>query len=300
MSNSERISIPLLATMAADYGWPLRLVEMAAANAIRLEYLDRDMLAEADVNLTLGTLAVRRRNGGGPHGQWVDIDSPLLPTRRDIIHTMDLLQFGDGAPGRVVEATVQEHSPQGVIYRLGESRRILVPTDLLSVQDTFKRPDVGTKQILVMLAGTDTSTGCRMATRRGKEFVASVMEEFHPQCVSGIWTGASNSWAVIRMKPAHVSTWLEKGGINMKAMQQLLGLKRITLVPEGDGATPLERADNEIRHFVNNAWKACIVRHLTPEKVVIYTPLDDQDPKKIRTFTSMLSKIVSNRTIEVK
>lgn len=295
-----RLDIPALRAIAAEFGWAPRLLEMAVANAIRLAYLDRNMLAEADVNLHLGTISVRRRNGGGPKGHWVDIEAPLLPNRAQLVHTMELMQYGDGAPGRVLEGEVAGFQQGGVIYKLRENRQVLVPENLLSVSDTFTKPAMGTRQIVALIASTDEASGMRLATRRGREFVASVMEEFHPGCVSGVWTGASNSWAVIRMRPEHVSTWLEKGGVNMKHMQSMLGLKRITLLPEGRGNTPEEAADNEIKHFVNNAWKACIIREMTPTRLLIYTPLDDQNPKKIRTFTSMLKKIAAPRDVQVK
>lgn len=300
MSQKKRLSVTDLPVMEAEFGWDRRRLEIAMENAIRLAYLDRNMIAEADVNITYGTLAVRRRNGAGPKGEWVDIDSPLVPTRNELILTMEMMQYGDGAPGRVVEGVVESLRPDGIVYGMRDNRKVVVPDNLLSVHDTYNKPAVGTKQVLALIAGKDPATGFRLATRRGREFVASVLEEFQPECVSGVWTGASNSWAVIRMKPQNVSQWLENGGMNMKAMQALLGLKRITLIPEGKGETDEERFENELKNFVNNAWKDCLVRRITPEEVTVYTPIHDQDPKKLRTFTSMLKKIVPERNIVVK
>lgn len=298
--NKQRLSVVDLIPLIAEYGWTPRRMELAMATAIRLAYLDRNMLAEVDVNIALNSVAVRRRNGGGSKGGWVDIAKPLMPTRNGLLLTMEMMQYGDGAPGRVVEGVVREVLPQGVVYGLRDNRTVLVPANLMSVNDTFQAPAVGTKQVLALVTGTDESTGHRMATRRGREFVASVLEEFHPHCVTGVWTGASNSWAVIRMSADDVTAWLEKGGINLKTIQALLGLKRITLMPEGKGNTPEERFENELKHFVNNAWKACLVRRITPEEITVYTPMDDQDPKKLRTFTSMLKKIVPDRNVVVK
>lgn len=285
--------------LGADYGWPERQLEMAMATTIRLMYLDQGMLAEVEVNLPEQSIAVRRRNGQGRTGHWVDIGKPLIPATAHILATMHLMQYGDGAPGRVLEGTVSGYRQGGVLYRIKPDKTVLIPENLLSVVDSFKPPAVGTSQILALLAGVDEGSGLRLATRRGREFIASVLEMYYPECVSGIWTGASNSWAVIRMKPEHVTAWLEKGGINLKTMQQILGLKRITLLPEGRGNTPQECADNELKHFVNNAWKACRIMELTPERVVINTPLDDQDPKKLRTFTAMVQKIVTDRDVKV-
>ncbi len=300
MSKKTRLTLPELQAMEAELGWPRRKVELAMETAIRLAYLDRNMVAEADCNLTHQTLAVRRRNGAGPKGEWVDIASPLIPNRSELILTMEMMQYGDGAPGRVVEGVVEELRPDGIVYGMRDNRKVVVPENLLSVNDTYNKPSLGTKQVLALIAGKDEATGHRLASRRGKEFVASVLEEFQPDCVSGVWTGASNSWAVIRMSAANVSNWLENGGMNMKAMQALLGLKRITLMPEGKGESEEERFENELKHFVNNAWKDCLVRRITPEEVTVYTPIHDQDPKKLRTFTSMLKKIIPDRNVVVK
>ena len=92
-----------------------------------------------------------------------------------------------------------------------------------------------------------------------------------------------------------MSTWLENGGVNVKHLQEVCGLRRITLLPEGQGETEQECKDNEIKHFINNAWKACKIAELEPEKIVLHTPVDKQDPRKLRTFASMLQKIAPER-----
>jgi hypothetical protein len=107
--------------------------------------------------------------------------------------------------------------------------------------------------------------------------------------------GASNSWAVIRMLPDVMTQWLENGGVNVRHLQKVLGIRRITLIPQGQSENEQENLDSEIRHFVNNAWKACRIEQLAPDRIVIHTPLDSNDPRKLRTFTSMLKKIAPER-----
>ncbi|MBI1308512.1 MAG: hypothetical protein GC129_01460 [Proteobacteria bacterium] len=289
------VDIPTIKKIGEEYGWTERQLELALANAIRLSYVDRGMLVEVDVNLDLADITVRRRNGFGEHGVWVDINNPILPTTKQLITTMELMQWGDGAPGRILEAEVAGFRDAGIIYRIQDDKFVFIPENLLSVMDFHEKPPVGTRQVVAMCASVEPVSKMRIATRRGKEFVAAVTEEYYPDCITAIWMGASNSWAVIRMKPEHMSAWLEKDGINVKHLQTILGLRRITLIPDGKGETDQEKRDNEIKHFVNNAWKACKIQSLEPNRIIIHTPLEQQDPRKLRTFQSMLQKIAPER-----
>lgn len=281
--------------LGQEYGWTERMMEMALENAIRLAYVDRQMIAEVDVNLAEGSISVRRRSGEAEHGVWIDVNNPVLPSVKSFVATMELMQWGDGAPGRLLEAEVAGFRDGGIIYRLPEDRFVFVPENLMSVADFHTPPKVGDKQVVAMCASQDDVSKMRIATRRGKEFVSAVTEEYYPDCISGIWMGASNSWAVIRMAAEHMSAWLEKDGINVKHLQTVCGLRRITLIPEGKGETELEKRNSEIKHFVNNAWKACKIEELSAERIVIHKPLDKPDPRKERTFASMLHKLAPER-----
>ncbi len=281
--------------LGSEYGWTQRQLEMALANAIRLAYVDRDMLVEVDVNFEFESISVRRRNGFAEHGVWIEISNPILPNLKAFMATMELMQFGDGAPGRIIEGEVAGFRDGGIIYRLPEDKFVFVPENLISVMDFHTKPPVGTRQVLAMCASIDTPSKMRVATRRGKEFVSAVTEEYYPECITGIWMGASNSWSVIRMQPDHMSAWLEKDGVNVKHLQTVLGLRRITLIPDGKGESEQEKRDSEVKHFVNNAWKACKIAALEPDRIVIHTPIDKPDPRKLRTFASMLQKLAPER-----
>lgn len=276
-----------------EYGWDDRTIEETLAHAIRLCYAERGMLAEVDVDMASGSVVARRRAGEADRGVWIDIEKPLMPTVKMFINVMEMRQWGDGAPGRILEGEVSGYRDGGVLYRV-LSQFVVVPENLLSVADYQKKPAINTKQVIVLCASKD-QYNMRMATRRGKEFVAAVMECYYPDCVSGIWMGASNSWAVIRMKPDVMSKWLENDGVNVKYLQNELGLRRITLLPEGVGETEQDRADSEVKHFVNNAWRKCKIAELSPRRIVLHTPLDEADPRKLRTFCSMLQKIAPER-----
>ena len=287
-------NIETVRLIGEEYGWTEAQIEQALASAIRLCYAEKDMLVEVDVNLKEQTIATRRRNGYGDRGVWIDIRDPLMPSVNMFMQIMEIHQWGDGAPGRVLEGEVAGYRDGGIFYRVG-TKHVYIPENLLSVMDFHEKPALGTKQVLTLCASRDGVAGMRVGTRRGKEFVAAVMECYYPECISGIWMGASNSWAVIRMTSEHMSMWLENGGVNVRHLQNILGVRRITLLPEGEGETEEEMRANEIRHFVNNAWQACRVASITEDRIVIHTPIDNQDPRKVRTFTSMLKKIAPER-----
>ncbi|MFZ2620403.1 MAG: hypothetical protein WAX89_05965 [Alphaproteobacteria bacterium] len=277
-----------------EYGWSEQQLEHALANAIRLVYVERDELVEIDVNFDLGSITGRRRTGFGDHGTWTDIGRIMLPTTKQFIEVMEMMQWGDGAPGRIMEGEVAGFRDNGIIYRVQENL-VYIPENLVSVMDFHDRPAIGTRQVVALCASLDPVSKMRVGSRRGKEFVLGVTEAYFSDCVTGLWMGASNSWAVIRMEAEDMSTWLENGGINVKHLQQVCGLRRITLLPAGKGEDEQECKDNEIKHFVNNAWKACKIAVLEPDRIVIHTPMDQQDPRKLRTFASMLKKIAPER-----
>lgn len=287
-------NIEAVKAIGGEYGWSDAQIEQALASAIRLCYAEKDMLVEVDVNLAENTIAARRRNGYADRGVWIDIREPIMPSLNMFMEVMEIHQWGDGAPGRVLEGDVAGYRDGGVFYRVG-SKMVFIPENLLSVMDYHNKPPLGSTQVMTLCAVRDPIAGMRTCTRRGKEFVAAVMECYYPNCISGIWMGASNSWAVIRMRAEDMSAWLENGGVNVKHLQTILGVRRITLLPEGRGDTEQDRKDNEVRHFVNNAWRACRIQSLTDDRIVIHTPIDSNDPRKLRTFCSMLQKIAPER-----
>jgi hypothetical protein len=87
------VDIQTIRKIGEEFGWTERQLELALANAIRLSYVDRAMLVEVDVNLELAAITVRRRSGFGEHGVWIDINNPILPSTKQLIGTMELMQW---------------------------------------------------------------------------------------------------------------------------------------------------------------------------------------------------------------
>ena len=287
-------NLEYISTLGKEYGWEDRTIEEALANAIRLCYAEKGMLVEADVNMEMGTIACRRRNGEGERGLWVDIRDPLMPSGKMFMQVIQMQQWGDGSPGRVMEGIVTGYRDGGVIYRVSHNM-VFIPEALLSVADFHQRPQLGAEQALSLIASKDNASGLRMGSRRGHEFVAAVMECYYPECVTGIWMGASNAWAVIRMDPDVMGEWLENEGMNLKHLQEVLGIRRITLIPAGQSEDEQENKDTELKHFINNAWRACRIVEMAPGRIVLHTPIETNDPRKLRTFASMLEKIAPER-----
>tara|TARA_Y100000590_G_C15563106_1_gene955561 strand:+ start:129 stop:1019 length:891 start_codon:yes stop_codon:yes gene_type:complete len=292
------INLEAVKKIGEEYGWEDRLLEDTLANAIRMCYAEKGMHAEVDVNMKEGTIAARRRSGVADRGVWIDIDKPLMPSMKMFMSIMEQQQWGKGDAGRILEAEVAGYRDGGVIYR-ASGQFVVIPENLLSVADYRKRPDIGEKQVIVLCSSKDKH-GLKTATRRGKEFVGAVMECYYPDCISGLWMGASNSWAVIKMSQEHMDNWTAEEGANLRYLQKVLGIRRITLVPESVAETDQERKDQELISFINSAWKNCEVSKLEPANVTINLPLDAPvDPRKLRTFTSMLKKISPEREFEV-
>lgn len=292
------INLEAVKKIGEEYGWEDRLLEDALANAIRNCYAEKGMLAEVDVNIKEGTIAARRRSGAGDRGVWIDIDKPLMPSMKMFMAIMEEQQWGKGDAGRILEAEVAGYRDGGVIYR-ASGQFVIVPENLLSVADYRKRPTIGEKQVIVLCSSKDKH-GLRSATRRGKEFVGAVMECYYPDCISGLWMGASNSWAVIKMSKEHMEEWTAEEGANLRYLQKILGIRRITLIPESEAETEQLRKDEELASFIQSAWKGCEISKLTASNGVINLPLDQEiDPRKLRTFSSMLKKVDPEREFEI-
>lgn len=292
------INLEAVKKIGEEYGWEDRLLEDTLANAIRLCYAEKNQHAEVDVNMKNGTIAVRRRSGIADRGVWIDIDKPLMPSMKMFLSIMEQQQWGKGDAGRILEAEVAGIRDGGVIYRVS-GQFVIVPENLLSVSDFRKRPELGEKQVIVLCSSKD-KYNMKTATRRGKEFVGAVMECYYPNCISGLWMGASNSWAVIKMSKEHMEEWTSQEGANLRYLQKILGIRRITLIPESEAESLQERNDEELVSFINSAWKNCEVSKMDSNNVTINLPLDAPvDPRKLRTFTSMLKKVSPEREFEV-
>jgi hypothetical protein len=292
------INLEAVKKIGDEYGWTDRQLEETLANAIRLCYAEKGQHAEVDVNMMNGTIAVRRRSGVGDRGVWIDIEKPLMPSMKMFLSVMEQQQWGKGDAGRILEGEVAGYRDGGVLYRVS-GQFVTVPENLLSVADYKKRPDIGDKQVIVLCSSKD-KYNMKTATRRGKEFVGAVMECYYPSCISALWMGASNSWAVIRMSKDHMDEWTADEGQNLRFIQGVLGIRRITIIPESEAETEQERRDEELQSFIASAEKHCEVSKLEPTNVTINLPLDAPiDPRRLRTFVSMLKKVSPEREFEI-
>jgi len=196
---------------------------------------------------------------------------------------------------RVLQATVEEHLQHGIVYATA-NQRLIIPSDLMAVADVCAPPTTGTAQSVALLSSRDPRTGLQRASRRGAEFVSGVLEHFDPGCVEGTWVGASNSWAVVKMDPHHKAAWLEVGGTKARAVQSILGLKRLSIFEAGQGSTDAQRVENELRHVLSCIWTHARLLSLEENRAVITAPRDETHT---RAALPMLRKIMPGLSIEL-
>lgn len=184
--------------------------------------------------------------------------SHLQPTLQ---HAALQYHHSDHMPGAVIHAAVLERHEHGTAFT-ADGHRFLIPTELLASLDTETIPPPGASQVIAVLAKSDPVTGYRHATRRGAAFIAGVFDTYLPNALSGAWVGASSSWGVVRMPDKIISHCLEAGGVKIRALQAIVGLKRLSLIPDGEGDTPEEREADCLRHCLGVVWpEAKILAH---------------------------------------
>jgi hypothetical protein len=198
------------------------------------------------------------------------------------------LEFPDHFASRVQHGVIIDRLEHGVLYAT-QSQRLVVPNNLLASTDAqAPHPPMGSSQLLSLLSSRDPVTGHMRATRRGSLFITGVFELHLPGCVTGAWTGASQSWGIVRMSSEHKGAWLEMGGMKMRAMQTMLGLKRLSLYQTGTGDTPDECAINEFRHLINSIWSEARILSFNAKQAVLKAR---SDIPRHRAALAVLAKV---------
>lgn len=197
-------------------------------------------------------------------------------------------EYEDHFASRIQNGVVIDRLEHGVLYAT-QSQRLLVPNDLLAATDTQAHPPpMGSSQLLSLLSSRDAATGHLRGSRRGSLFITGVFEYHLPGCVSGAWTGASHSWGIVRMSSEHKTAWLEMRGMKLRALQTILGLKRLSLYQTGTGDTAEDRALNEFRHLINAIYPEARIIFFDGQEVVLKAQYDV--PRR-RATEALLAKI---------
>lgn len=193
----------------------------------------------------------------------------------------------DHTGSRIQTGVLTQALPHGVIYKTAADL-LFMPTDLRAFTDAFTRPPAGSSHLIAQLSSIDPETGLTRATRRGATFITGVFEAHLPGCVSGAWVGASNSWGIVKMPQADKTAWLEHGGMKIRAMQSILGLKRLSVFQSGIGPTPDEREANEFRHLISSIWSPARIVSFGPDATTLRVPANSPSE---RAALSVLQKI---------
>lgn len=198
------------------------------------------------------------------------------------------LEYPDHFASRVQHGVIIDRLEHGVLYAT-QSQRLLVPNELLASADTLTDPPpIGSSQMLSLLSSRDAITGHMRGSRRGSLFITGVFEYHLPGCVTGAWTGASHSWGIVRMSSEHKHAWLEMGGMKLRALQTMLGLRRLSLYQTGTGDTAEDRALNEFRHLISAIYPEARIIHFDGQETVLKA---QHDVPRRRAAKAVLAKI---------
>lgn len=198
------------------------------------------------------------------------------------------LEYPDHFASRVQHGVIIDRLAHGVLYAT-QTQRLLVPNDLLASADTLTDPPpVGSSQLLSLLSTRDAITGHMRGSRRGSLFITGVFEYHLPGCVTGAWTGASQSWGIVRMSAANRTAWLEMRGMKLRAVQTMLGLRRLSLYQTGSGDTTEERALSEFRHLISAIYPEARIIHFDGKETVLKA---QHDVPRQRATEAVLAKI---------
>jgi hypothetical protein len=214
-----------------------------------------------------------------------------LQTVPDTAH----LEYPDHFASRVHHGVIIDRLEHGTVFAT-QSQRLLVPNDLLASTDAITPPENGTTQLISLLSSRDPQTGYFRATRRGSPFITGVFERHYPGCVAGAWDGASHSWGILKMTPEHKAAWLELGGTKMRAMQAMLGLKRLSIFATGNGNSPEEIAASEFRNIITCIWTHARIVAFDGASATIKAP---HNPPQVRGALAVLAKIMPHVAVKV-
>ncbi len=279
-----------MAALREEYGWPLSAMEQAINTAVRLCYMDTEDLVEVYVDMAIPWISVRQRIGAGETGHWLDLETVKLPSQADVLDVMDMQQWGDGAPGRVVEATVVEVTPAGIVYHMRE-HLLFVAENLLPTRDKKKPPIPGARQVVSLLSYPKKAEDMRPATRMGGDFVLGVMQLFVPDSVSTAWMGSSNTWAVLKIRRDKWDAWMAEGGANLEHLKNMCGLSFITAFPASNATDNVQQMRDDLTAFLRTLWPDAQAEWQAADKLVVYSPPRTQEAQQ-RAVASVLEKML--------
>jgi hypothetical protein len=180
----------------------------------------------------------------------------------------------------------------GLLHRFSDKERRERASDL-AVGELDRRA-AALAPTFVFLNMIRPRDGHLFGTTRGEDYVRSFFRLVYPgglvirQQREDLWLGSSNSWAVMRMHPLSMTSFLAGGGWMAPTVAEALLLGRVTVVPSypHEGAF---RFISELRHFTNNGWEDLEIEQIQKDMVVFRGPVEDE--RKKRSFESMFMKV---------
>ena len=258
---------------------------------------------------------------------FVDGDKEFLLDDLKLLLASAATANGQGATVFARYSYCQTTGPStGVVFE-HNGEKIFVPRDLVSrrlypkLREQFEpddddadddTDDVGHAprvEGLHMLNILKPKNGRVHGTMAGPLFVRSALQLFLPGIrfsgidvspgYQSITNGASNSWSVVRIEAGAMSNALGGDGHLLRLVTELLGLRRLTIVPLSHQDDPQSRL-TEVRHFLNNSWEALQILDIDTARLVVQLPTHDPfDPRKLRTWRSMFAKVYPEIALDV-
>ncbi len=179
-----------------------------------------------------------------------------------------------------------------------------------AVRSAGRAPEPVAELHLLNVIKGSTQDGVRAleGTMIGRVFVQRAIElllpglweKRQPPGISQVINGASNSCAVVRVRPAAMSIAMARG-VMTKLITELCGLRRVVFVPMSHPQDPLPVL-SEMKHFTNNFWQELrIVEESSAERLIVYIPEDARhDVRKFRTWKSMFHKAFPNVYLDIR
>jgi hypothetical protein len=214
----------------------------------------------------------------------------FIPTERNSRH---LVPAGTLLVGEICEVC------ESYILVKADTKTFRINNDLIAVNMFNLKPTIGE---LLIFAALKYEHG----TARGKKFISQVLNLFFPydstedESKPEVTNAASNSWSIIEMNERGISYILKNKGVLFKQITEISGLRRATIVRKRKDDS--DRYDqHQFADLINNTWSALKIVNFSLNYIELecQTSSLNVDPRKLRTFFSMLKKLYPDSNIEI-
>ena len=253
--------------------------------------------------------------------EFVDAEKLTEDVFLRFLYALPIEQYRPGVLGVAkLTSAISSIDPDATEFLL-DGKKVLVKHDLLSevahnrifseVEQAENEKSQNTSETLFLINLINATDGIHYGSSRGSIFVKSGLEFFLPGITwarlgpkrrkgtpDRIVMGGNNSWCLARTDASSMTLALAGRSMLVREVQSLLGVKRITFVPEAK-VESLGAHYNEFRHFVNNSWADLRVQHISSRAAILDASQVPgvMDIRKLRRFRSMFEKVYPEKRL---